>query len=108
MTTLSEIENYLKDLDITKSRIKLCYDIIPNKERRVDDADEMWVACATQDHENDTAYKAIKKIINTYDSTISNEDIKNSRDRVCKQFKKVKIKNKHRIPFYILMLDKLI
>lgn len=107
MYTLKEVQKYLKKLKITDERIEECYKLIPNPEERVDDQDEMWVAC-TQDHEKSTAYKAIKKICNSFDTTITDQSIKDSRDTTCTQFKKVNLRMKHRIPFYVIMLDKLI
>lgn len=107
MHELEDVQDYLSNLSITNDRIEYCYDLIPEPEKRVDDLDEKWVACL-QDHEKDTAYKAVKKIVIKYDSTINDESIKDARDRTCKQFKKVNTKMKHRIPFYVLMIDKLI
>jgi hypothetical protein len=107
MHELKDVQEYLKKLSISDERIEQCYNLISEPERRVDDPDEQWVAC-TEDHELDTAYKAVKKILLKYDSTIDATSIKNSRDRTCEQFKKVNLKMKHRIPFYVLMIDKLI
>lgn len=107
MHELEDVQEYLEKLSISNDRIEQCYDLISVPEKRVDDPDEKWVACS-QDHEKDTAYRAVKKIVTAFDSTIDNASIKDARDRTCKQFKDVKTKMKHRIPFYVVMIDKLI
>ncbi len=107
MHELEDVQEYLNKLSISDERIEQCYNLISTPERRVDDPDEQWVAC-TEKHELDTAYKAVKKIVLQYDSTIDDLSIKDARDRTCKQFKKVSFKMKHRIPFYVVMIDKLI
>ncbi len=107
MYKLQEVQDYLKKLKITEERIEECYNLIPDPEERVNDQDEMWVAC-TVDHEKSSAYKAIKKIVNSFDTTITDQSIKDSRDVTCDQFKNLKLRMKHRIPFYVIMLDKLI
>jgi len=112
MTDLEEIQEYiLNDLrmsaNITESRIKKLYDIIPNIEMRVNDDDKKYVACVTEDYENSTVFKAIQILIkDELKKTVSKLVLIDAIKEVCRRFQKLKINNKPRIPFYILVLDK--
>lgn len=112
MIDLEEIQSYIiNDLRmngrITESRIKRLYDIIPDKDMRINDDDKKFVACVTENYENSTVYKAIKKLIkedirkNVLDSTIR-DAVKDT----CVRFRNLQINDKPRIPFYILVLNK--
>ena len=102
MHTLEEVQEYLNKLSISNDRIKKCYDLISNPVLRVNTEDEKWVACE-QDHEKNTVVDAIDKIL---DEKYEASDILDAVTSTCNQF--AKITHKHRIPFYVLVLDKLI
>ena len=102
MHTLEKVQEYLKNLTISNARIKECYDLISNPEDRVNTADKKWVACE-QDHEVSTVVDAIDEIL---DEKYSTSDISDAVSKTCTQFKEVT--HKHRIPFYVLVIDKLI
>lgn len=102
MHTLEEVQDYLKNLAISNDRIKECYDLISNPASRVNTEDEKWVACE-QDHEKSTVVDATDEIL---DEKYSTSDILEAVTQTCEQF--AKVTHKHRIPFYVLVIDKLI
>ncbi|MDX4069134.1 hypothetical protein [Aliarcobacter skirrowii] len=108
--TLSDVKEYLQDnsFSITDDRIKKCYDLIPNPEVRVNSDDKQWVACVTQDFEEQTTIDAIAKIFSKDRDLLTDEDIKEQAEEVCKIFKRKEISHKPRIPFYVLMIDRII
>ena len=102
MHTLEDVQEYLKNLTISDTRIKKCYDLISNPASRVNTEDKKWVACH-QDHEVSTVVDAIDKIL---DEKYATSDMTDAVVKTCEQFNKVT--NKPRIPFYVLVIDKLI
>jgi len=102
MHTLKEVQEYLSNLSISKDRIKDCYDLIDYPISRVNTEDKKWVACQ-QGHEKSTVVDAIDEIL---DEKYLTSDIQDAVTTTCKQFEKVT--HKHRIPFYVLVIDKLI
>lgn len=97
---------------IDDERIEKCYKYIKYKNSRVDDNDKQWIAYSSQEHERETAIEAIKKILDdnsvryTLDTVI--ERITNVVDEVGEIFETNEITHKQRIPFYILVLHKLL
>ena len=97
---------------IDDERIEKCYKYIKYKNSRVDDNDKQWIAYSSQEHERETAIEAIKKILDdnsvryTLDTII--ERITNVVDEVGEIFETNEITRKQRIPFYILVLHKLL
>lgn len=102
MYELTKVQAYLKDLSITNERIKECYNLIDDPKSRVNTNDRKWVACE-QDHEVRTVVAAMDEILNEKYTTSA---ITTAVERTCNQFKDVT--HKHRIPFYVLVIDKLI
>ncbi len=102
MHTLEEVQDYLSNLSISNARIKECYDLISNPASRVNTEDEKWVACE-QEHEKATVVEAIDEIL---DEKYSTSNILEAVTSTCSQF--AKVSHKHRIPFYVLVIDKLI
>ena len=102
MYTLDEVQEYLSDLAITNDRIKECYDLIDDPKSRVNTEDKKWVACE-QEHEKATVVDAIDEIL---DERYATSVILEAVIATCKQFENVS--HKHRIPFYVLVIDKLI
>lgn len=104
MYTLREVQDYLNELQsgLSNERIKQCYDLIDSPKTRVNTEDKQWVACE-QDHEFSTVVNAIDEILNEKYSTT---DIMQAVTETCQHFSK--ISHKHRIPFYVIVIDKLI
>lgn len=110
------IETYSETKDsnfiIDDKNMKDCYNLIYSTYSRVDDKDEQWIAYSSQDYERDTAIDAIKEILDhnsikyTADTIVNH--ITNKVDQVGKIFVANKITHKPRIPFYILVLTKLL
>lgn len=112
--TLSDVKEYLKDNSFTISdeRVKKCYDYIYAPYSRVNDEDKKWIAYSTQEYEKEAAIKAIKKILDhssiKYTAETIIGHITNKVDEVGKLFETKKITHKSRIPFYVLVLHKLL
>lgn len=112
--TLNGVKKYLKDNSFTISdeRIKKCYDYIYAPYSRVNDDDKQWIAYSTQEYEKEVAIKAIKKILDhssiKYTAETIIGQITNKVDLVGTLFETKKITHKPRIPFYVLVLDKLL
>lgn len=106
MHTLSEVQDYLKEV-LSASRIKECYDLISYPELRINTADKQWVACQ-QDHEIATVATAIHQILVDNNLTTDRDAIESNVSEICTFFTSQDVNDKHRIPFYILVLDKLI
>ena len=108
MYKLEEVKEYLKNV-LDAERIEKCYKLITNPELRVNSDDKRWVACS-QETELITVFNAICEILN-----INKNDRNDFQDSyleiiqdVCLQFVEWKVNNKPRIPFYVLVLDKII
>lgn len=97
---------------IDDERIEKCYKFIKYKNSRVDDGDKQWIAYSSQEHERETTIKAIKKILDDnlikYTSDTIIERTTNVVDEVGEIFEVNEITHKQRIPFYILVLHKLL
>lgn len=102
MYKLEEVQEYLKELSITNVRIKECYNLISNPANKVNTEDKKWVACE-QEHEKITVVDAIDDIL---DKKYATSNILDAVTSTCAQF--AKVSHKHRIPFYVLVIDKLI
>jgi hypothetical protein len=112
MYTLIEVKKYFESQGFDKKtytpeRIAELYKMISDAIPRVNDLDKKWVACS-EDYEKDTAHIAIKEIISEYDSTIDIHAIQFAMEHACNVFKEKDLQMKHRIPFYIVMMDILI
>lgn len=116
--TLSDVKKYLKDnsFTITDAKIEKYYDYIYAPYSRVNDNDKQWIAYSSQEHEKQTTIAAIKKISDNesfgYPDGYSDKDkinlITSKVDIVGTLFETKKITYKARIPFYVLVLDKLL
>ncbi|MCK5294895.1 MAG: hypothetical protein KAJ49_09600 [Arcobacteraceae bacterium] len=104
MHILEDVQEYLNDRNsgLSDARIKECHDLISNLASRVNTNDKQWVACE-EDHEIRTVVDAIDDILNEQYST---SDISDAVTKTCEQFSS--ISHKPRIPFYVLVIDKLI
>lgn len=100
MYKLEEVQKYLEEL-LTKERVKQCYSQITNPQQRVNSDDKKWVACSTE-HEVESVYVGLVDIA----GSSTKEKVIDAIKKTCKQFDKVT--HKHRIPFYVLVLDKLL
>jgi len=112
MYELDEINDFFntKDLyEITNDRIEELYNLISNSSLRVNTEDEEWVAFSSQDSENKTVENAIKKIMAYGKATwlIKKHEIQTIINEVGQIFVDADIKKKPRIPFYIMVLDKI-
>lgn len=111
--TLSDVKKYLKDnsFSITDDRIEKCYNFISNPENRVNSDDKQWVAI-TQDSEKKTVVDAIKKILDDNSTRYSDdtimEQITIAVNEIGRLFQSKGIVKKPRIPFYVLVLHKLL
>lgn len=109
---LEDVENYIKNVlgvRITKIRLIHLYNMISNPQVRVNTRDKQWVAI-TQPYEISTVLDAIKQIVNTpnlKDSSFENTIIE-AINEVGSIFSAKNIKDKHRIPFYVLVLDNIL
>lgn len=105
-------ETYDSNFIISDKRIEACYDLIYAPYSRVNDDDKQWIAYSTQEYEKEAAIKAIKKILDhssiKYTAETIIGQITNKVDEVGKLLETNKITHKPRIPFYVLVLDKLI
>lgn len=92
-------------------RITELYNMISNPHLRVNDNDKQWVAYVTQDSENKTVEDAMKAIldVNAIDWILTEEKkVKEAIKTTGNLFINNGIKNKPRIPFYIMVLDELV
>lgn len=108
MYKLEEVKEYLKNV-LDAERIEKCYSLITNPESRVNSDDKKWVACS-QDSELITVFNAICEILN-----INKNEINKFQDLyigiiqdICLKFTEWEVTYKPRIPFYVLVLDKII
>lgn len=97
---------------INDNRIEELYKLIYAPYVRVNDNDKKWIAYSSQDHERNLAIKSIKNILDDNSISYTNDTIvahiTNNVDQVGKIFDKNSISHKPRIPFYILVLNKLL
>jgi len=85
------------------------YDLISNPHLRVKDDDKQWVAFSSQDSENKTVEDAMKEILGytKLKWILMKDDIVAKINEVGNIFIEDGIKMKPRIPFYIMVLDKI-
>jgi hypothetical protein len=102
MHKLEDVKKYLKEngFGLSDERVEECYSLITNPEKRFNDLDKKWVACE-QEHEKSTV-KDVMDIVIVFSETY----VKNAVAKTCKEFDD--ITHKPRIPFYVLVIDKLI
>lgn len=110
MHELKDVQEYLSKV-LSKKRVEECYNLISSPQNRVNSPDKKWIAYETQASENQTVVNAIQEIfINNLPSwsiPLLN-DVKNAIDEVGILFENSNIEMKPRIPFYVLVLNKLI
>lgn len=114
--TLADVKDYFKSKLLgrdewtisNQNRIEECYDLISNPFNRVNGKDKQWVAYVTQATEDTTVIDAIEEIIEKQGLSRSKKDISDTVNEVGDFFVSLKVQFKPRIPFYILVLDKLI
>ena len=85
--------------------------MISNPQKRVNDDDKQWVAYSTDVSENDTVVEAMEKILNLPAINwilIDKDKVKAAIIKVGDEMVERNIKNKPRIPFYILLLNKVV
>lgn len=108
MMGLDEVQEFFRDgsFALEESRIEQLYAMIDNKASRINDFDKQWVACA-QDHEIETVVTAIQEIRDegAFRRITTHDPIMEKVLATCEEFKDYT--HKPRIPFYILVLDKL-
>ena len=104
MYRFDEVQKYLANL-MTGSRVKKCYDLISKPKLRVNTEDKKWVNCL-KDHELESITNDIMVILNfeSEKQLIVEKKVK----EVCKIFSNRNAVNKHRIPFYVLVINQLI
>ncbi|CAA6807002.1 MAG: Unknown protein [uncultured Sulfurovum sp.] len=95
--------------DIKEDRIKEMYNLISNPHLRVNDTDKQWVADTIQESEVTTIANVIKEIFNysRFAWTKEEDKVIHAIHQVGTIFSHNKITIKPRIPFYIIVLDKL-
>lgn len=115
MYELEDVKSYIQDtlleLILDDTRIQKLYEMIPNPKSRVDTADKQWVAYTSQDSEKITVVEAIREIL--IDILPSwkiplKKEVEDAVDEVGTIFETMDISHKPRIPFYVLVLDKLV
>jgi predicted transcriptional regulator len=109
MYKLEEVQKYLAEI-LDANRIKYLHEMISNPHLRVNSEDKKWVAYTTQASENQTVINAIKEILADHKilwQTIKDDAIE-AIDKTGQMFESSNIKMKHRIPFYVLVLDQII
>lgn len=108
MYELEEVKKYLKDI-LDEDRIEQCYNLITNPELRVNTRDKKWVACE-QSSELTRVFNAICEILNINENERNNlqDSFMEIIQDVCLQFVNWQETFKPRIPFYVLVLDKII
>ncbi|MDX4069847.1 MULTISPECIES: hypothetical protein [Arcobacteraceae] len=110
MHELKDVQEYLSKI-LSKERVEECYNLISNPQNRVNSPDKKWVAYETQASENQTVVNAIQEILvnnlPSWSIPLLN-DIKKAVDEVGILFENSNIEMKPRIPFYVLVLNKLI
>ncbi|MEV9642951.1 hypothetical protein [Aliarcobacter butzleri] len=107
MYELERVKAYLAKV-LSAQRVEQCYNLIPNPFNRVNDADKQWVAYVTQASEDITVINAIEEIIEEQGLSRSKKDIIDTVNEVGDFFVSCEEQFKPRIPFYVLVLDKLI
>ena len=109
---LEDIQSYLKEIEsgLSEERIEECYERISNPFVRINDKNKKWVAYVTKASEDETVVKAMREILAIKDFMwiIKEAGVIKAVDEVGEIFQNKNIKMKHRIPFYVLVLDKLI
>lgn len=115
MHKLNDIIEYIQkdmNLSLSKDRITRFYNMISSPEKRVNSDDKKWVAFVSQASENTTVVNALKEILKVELPSYKWDDIKdfviNCINEVGEIFVLDGIDFKPRIPFYILVLDKII
>lgn len=108
MYKLIEVQEYLKDI-LSAQRVEQCYKLISNPKERVSTEDEQWVACE-QEHELKTVLNAINEILedNALDLSNHQDILLDIIEDICEFFQKNRITHKPRIPFYVLVLNRVI
>ncbi|MDX4026771.1 hypothetical protein NG782_10325 [Aliarcobacter cryaerophilus] len=108
MYKLTEVQEYLKNI-LSAQRVEQCYKLISNPKERVNTEDEQWVACE-QEHELKTVLNAINEILEEDGHDLLNHQdvLFNIIEEICELFQKNEITHKPRIPFYVLVLDRVI
>lgn len=105
------IEFFHKEFEIIDSdeRIEEMYNLISNPHLRVNDNDKQWVAFSSQDSENKTVEDAIKEIMKygRLDWILEKDNVMAKIKEVGNIFLDYNIKMKPRMPFYIMVLDKI-
>ena len=112
MYKLEDVIEFFKDEDlynIEEDRIKEMYGFISSPHLRVNDTDKQWVASTSQESEVTTVANAMKEIFRYSRLAWTREEDKviNTIHEVGTIFIENKITMKPRIPFYIMVLDKL-
>lgn len=109
MVELDEVQKYLSKV-LNINRVEYLYSLISNPQVRVNSKDKQWVAYETQASENQTVIDAIKEILADHQiawATIKNDAIE-AINKTGKMFEDSNINLKPRIPFYVLVLDKIL
>lgn len=113
MYKLNEVLKFFKiELSmVNDDRFTELYNMISNPHVRVNDNDKQWVAYVTQDSENKTVEDAMEAIldVNAIDWILTEEKkVKEAIKTTGNIFISNNIKDKPRIPFYILVLHILV
>lgn len=107
----SYIQNTLGELILDDARIQKLYEMITDPKSRVDAADKQWVAYTSQASEKTTVVEAIREILTDILPSWKiplKKEVEDAVDEVGTLFEVMDISHKPRIPFYILVLDKLV
>ncbi|CAA6799761.1 MAG: Unknown protein [uncultured Sulfurovum sp.] len=112
MYKLDEVIEFFKNEDlynIEEDRIKEMYGFISNPYLRVNDTDKQWVAYTSQESEVTTVANAMKEIFRYSRLAWTKEEDKviDTIHQVGDIFIQNQTTMKPRIPFYIIVLDKL-
>jgi len=109
MYKLEEVQIYLKNI-LDADRVEELYNMISNPHLRVNDDDKKWVAYTTQASENKTVVDAMKEILATKQFLwiVMKDKVIDAINKTGELFEENDIKKKHRIPFYVLVLDQLV
>lgn len=115
MYKIDEVTDYIQQtmkINLSDKRILELYNMISNPRVRVNNDDKKWVAFASQASENKTVVDAMKEILEAvlrdYNWEIIKDFVIEKIDEVGKVFVNKNIKFKPRIPFYVLVLDRVI
>lgn len=107
---LIEVKKFFEksEFSIQENRIEQLYNMISEKESRVNDLDKQWVACE-QNYEKETVIEAIHIILDQARSIrklLDHDIFLELVEKTCLEFQAYT--HKPRIPFYIVVLDKLV